>query len=85
MVGGLVLNKTGLDDIFPENIIMFIATHPQHRQKGVARKMVRTAKEFTNGEIAIHIKPNNPFSGFLSKSGFSDSLLQLKLSDLRPE
>jgi [ribosomal protein S18]-alanine N-acetyltransferase len=79
IVGGLVLNKTGLDEIYPENIIMYIATETSYRMNGIARKMIQLAREFSNGGITIYIHPNNPNSQFLSKSGFNNSMLQMKL------
>ncbi len=80
IVGALVINKTGLEEFYPENIIMFIATEQNYRLKGIAKKMIGLGREFTNGGITIYIHPNNPNSQFLSKTGFNNRMVQMELA-----
>ena len=79
IIGALVLNKTGMDDIFPENLLVYLATDIKFRNKGIAREMIKLCKQITKGKIVIHIPPNNPYSDFLHKNGFNNRSLQMSL------
>ena len=80
IVGALVINKTGFEDILPANMIMYITTHQLHRRQGIARSMVEQARRFTNGNIATHVLPNNTSQAFFSQTGFNSKVLEMMLS-----
>nr|NQU90794.1 GNAT family N-acetyltransferase [Bacteroidota bacterium] len=39
--GVVVVNQTGMKDYIPENILVYIATHKNHRGKGIGKKLMQ--------------------------------------------
>ncbi|MCF8374464.1 MAG: GNAT family N-acetyltransferase [Bacteroidales bacterium] len=80
IVGTLVLNKTGYDDILPANMLMYIATHHDFRRQGIARNMIKQAKRFSNGNIATHVLDNNHSTDFFAHNGFNSRVIEMRLT-----
>lgn len=80
IVGTLVLNKTGYDEILPANILMYIATHQDFRRQGIARNLIKQAKRFSNGNIATHVLENNHSTDFFAHNGFNSRVIEMRLT-----
>lgn len=80
IVGTLVLNKTGYEEILPANMLMYIATHHNFRRQGIAKQMIKKARGFSRGNIATHIQPNNRNKDFFKSTGFNNKVLEMRLS-----
>ena len=79
IVSAVVINKTGMKDYIPENILVYIATHNQHRGKGIGKKVMNKAIDFADGNIALHVEPNNPAIKLYEKLGFTNKYLEMRL------
>ncbi|MCB0690445.1 MAG: GNAT family N-acetyltransferase [Saprospiraceae bacterium] len=79
IVGATVVNKTGMDGYIPENILVYIAIHKDFRGKGIGKKLMSKAIEMSNGDIALHVEPDNPAKILYEKLGFKNKYLEMRL------
>jgi len=79
IIGAVVLNKTGMTDYIPENILVYIAINKDYRGKGIGKKMMEYAIEITDGNIALHCEPDNPAFHLYEKLGFKSKYLEMRL------
>lgn len=79
IVGAVVINKTGMSGYIPENILVYIAVDTSQRGKGVGKKLMTTAIELANGDIALHVEADNPARKLYEKLGFTNKYLEMRL------
>ncbi|MEQ9306541.1 MAG: GNAT family N-acetyltransferase [Marinoscillum sp.] len=79
IVGAVVVNKTGMDGYIPENILVYIAAHREKRGKGYGKAMMQKAIESAEGNIALHVEPDNPARHLYEKLGFTNKYLEMRL------
>ena len=79
IVGTTVINQTGMGGYIPENILVYIATHNEHRGKGLGKKLMQKAIEHTKGDIALHVEADNPAKYLYEKMGFTNPYLEMRL------
>lgn len=79
LLGASVVNKTGMTGYIPENILVYIATHNEHRGKGVASALMNTIIEKADGNIALHVEHDNPAKALYEKFGFTNKYLEMRL------
>lgn len=77
--GVVVLNQTGMKDYIPENILVYIATHKKHRGKGIGKFLMQQTIELSEGNIALHVEPDNPARFLYEKVGFSSKYVEMRL------
>ena len=80
IICAVVVNQTGMEGYIPENILVYIATHQDHRGKGVGKAMMKEAIKLTKGNIALHVEPNNPAKFLYEKLGFNNKYLEMRLT-----
>jgi len=78
-IGAVVINKTGMDEYIPENILVYIATHKDHRGKGLGKKLMQYAIDNCKGDIALHVEKDNPAKFLYEKLGFTNPYLEMRL------
>ncbi|MDA3885131.1 MAG: GNAT family N-acetyltransferase [Candidatus Delongbacteria bacterium] len=76
--GVVVLNKTGMKDYIPENILVYIATHKDMRGKGIGKFLMKKSIELTDGNIALHVEPENPARFLYEKVGFTSKYIEMR-------
>ncbi|NRT12439.1 GNAT family N-acetyltransferase [Flavobacterium sp. 14A] len=79
IVGVVILNNTGMKDFIPENILVYIAVDNSQRGKGYGKKLMQKAIDTAEGNIALHVEPNNPAKGLYEKLGFTNKYLEMRL------
>lgn len=79
LVGAVVVNKTGMKGYIPENILVYIATHNGYRGKGIGKELMKAAIDAAEGDIALHVEPNNPAKFLYEKLGFTNKYLEMRL------
>ncbi len=79
IVAACVVNKTGMDEYIPENILVYIATHEEYRGKGVGKKLMQYVIDNTKGDIALHVEKDNPAKFLYEKLGFTNPYLEMRL------
>lgn len=79
IVGAVIINRTGMKDYIPENILVYIATDATKRGQGIGRKLMEKAIEGAEGNIALHVEPDNPAKILYEKLGFTNKYLEMRL------
>ncbi|MHA7842464.1 MAG: GNAT family N-acetyltransferase [Winogradskyella sp.] len=79
IIGAVIINQTGMDEYIPENILVYIATHQEHRGKGLGRKLMQYAIDNCKGDIALHVEKDNPAKVLYEKLGFTNPYLEMRL------
>lgn len=79
IIGAVVINRTGMEEYIPENILVYIATHKDHRGKGVGKKLMQYAIDNCKGDIALHVEKDNPAKFLYEKMGFTNPYLEMRL------
>ncbi len=78
ITGAVVVNQTGMKDYIPENILVYIAVHKDHRGKGIGKILMSKAIDFADGNIALHVEPENPARYLYEKVGFSSKYIEMR-------
>lgn len=74
----VIVNQTGMRGYIPENILVYIATHKDFRGKGIGKKLMLKAIEIADGNIALHVEPDNPAKYLYEKIGFTNKYLEMR-------
>jgi len=77
--GVVVINHTGMGGYIPENILVYIAIHKNHRGEGLGKKIMSKAIEYAKGDIALHVEADNPAKHLYTKLGFTNPYLEMRL------
>ncbi len=78
ITGVVVINFTGMQEYIPENILVYIATHKDHRGKGIGKELMEAAKDSVKGDIALHVEADNPAVKLYEKVGFTKPYLEMR-------
>lgn len=76
--GAVVVNQTGMKDYIPENILVYIATHKKHRGQGIGKILIQETIKLAEGNIALHVEPENPARFLYEKYGFSSKYIEMR-------
>ncbi len=79
IVGAVIVNRTGMEGYIPENILVYIAMHKDYRGHGIGKKLMLEAINNADGDIALHVEPNNPAKILYEKLGFTNKYLEMRL------
>ena len=77
--GAVIVNQTGMGGYIPENILVYIATHKEHRGEGLGKKLMTAAIANTKDDVALHVEANNPAKMLYEKFGFTNPYLEMRL------
>jgi ribosomal-protein-alanine N-acetyltransferase len=79
LMGAVVMNQTGMGGYIPENILVYIATHKNHRGEGLGKKLMNKAIQYAKGDVALHVEAENPAKHLYEKLGFENPYLEMRL------
>ncbi len=78
IVGAVVLNQTGMNGYIPENILVYIAVHHDYRGRKLGKELMNKTVEICQGNIALHVEPDNPAKFLYEKIGFTNKYLEMR-------
>lgn len=78
LVGAVVINRTGMEGYIPENILVYIATHSEQRGKGIGKELMQRVMAMADGDIALHVEPDNPAKRLYDRLGFTNKYLEMR-------
>jgi len=76
--GVVIVNRTGMSGYIPDNILVYIATHRDYRGKGLGKILMDKALGLADGDIALHVEPDNPARYLYEKKGFTNKYLEMR-------
>lgn len=80
IVGGVVVNDTGMAGYIPEHVLVYIVTHKNHRGQGIGTKLMKRTKEECAGNIALHVEYDNPAVTLYKNAGFTSKYMEMRCS-----
>lgn len=80
IAGAVIINETGMGGYIPENILVYIAVDAAQRGKGVGKKLMEAACARAEGDVALHVEPENPAKFLYEKIGFTNKYLEMRLA-----
>lgn len=79
IIGAVVMNRTGMSGYIPENILVYIAMDSAYRGQGIGKELMKKAIDHADGDIALHVEPENPAKFLYEKLGFTNKYLEMRL------
>lgn len=76
--GVVVVNRTGMQGYIPENILVYIATHNEMRGQGIGKHLMKETIKHAEGDIALHVEPDNPAGFLYEKVGFTSKYKEMR-------
>ncbi len=74
----MIINKTGMAGYIPENILVYIAVHKDYRGKGLGKDLMLKTFDKADGDIKLHVEPENPARFLYEKLGFTSKYLEMR-------
>lgn len=84
LIGVVVVNRTGMKGYIPENILVYIATHSEQRGKGIGKALMERVLEAVDGDMALHVEPDNPAKRLYDRLGFTNKYLEMRYKKPSP-
>ncbi len=78
LIGELVMNKTGMEEYIPENILVYVAVDGTIRGKGFGRQIVEKAIEIADGDVKLHVDFDNPAKKLYERIGFTTKYAEMR-------
>lgn len=79
LAGIVLMNNTGMEGYIPENILVYIAVNRKFRGKGLGKELIKKVMDLTDGDIKLHVEPQNPARFLYEKVGFENKYLEYRL------
>ncbi len=79
VLGAVIINNTGMSGYIPENILVYIAVRGNQRGRGIGKALMKRIIDATDGDIALHVEPDNPARNLYEKYGFTNKYLEMRL------
>ncbi|MFG6687673.1 GNAT family N-acetyltransferase [Mariniflexile sp. HNIBRBA6329] len=79
IIGATVVNRTGMNEYIPENILVYIAVKKEFREKGIAKALINHTIKYCDGDISTHIHKDNPVIKLFEKQGFKPRNIEMRL------
>jgi len=78
LVGGLIMNNTGMSGYIPENILVYVAVDASYRGKGFGGQIVKEAFKQAKGKIKLHVEYDNPAKRLYERLGFTTKYAEMR-------
>lgn len=81
LVGGVIINKTGMGGYIPENILVYIAVDASLRGKGIGSQLINKVFDLADGDIKLHVEHNNPAKHLYERLGFAHKYAEMRFEN----
>lgn len=78
LVGGLIMNKTGMGDYIPDWILVYVAVDSAYRGKGFGKQIIEKAFVSCEGRIKLHVEYDNPAKRLYERMGFTTKYAEMR-------
>lgn len=80
VLGVLVINKTGMNEYIPENILVYLVVNSDDDDHGIREKLINYAITYCKGDIALYINKKSPELGWFEEKGFISRNIEMRLT-----
>ena len=80
VLGALVINKTGMNEYIPENILVYLVVNTEFDEHSIREKLINYAINYCKGDIALYINKENPELGWFEEKGFKSRNIEMRLT-----
>ena len=78
LVGALIMNFSGMSEYIPENVLVYVAVHRDHRGKGYGGQIVKRSFELCEGDVKLHVEYDNPAKRLYERIGFTNKYAEMR-------
>lgn len=78
LCGELIMNKTGMSEFIPENILVYIAVNSNFRNKGIGRQIAERGIKEAEGNVKLHVEYENPAKKLYERIGFTTKYAEMR-------
>ncbi|WP_111309084.1 GNAT family N-acetyltransferase [Confluentibacter sediminis] len=78
--GVLVINKTGMNEYIPENILVYLVINEKYSEDGIKERLINYAINYCKGDIALYINKESPELPWFEKKGFKTRNIEMRLT-----
>ncbi|MFO7865117.1 MAG: GNAT family N-acetyltransferase [Salinivirgaceae bacterium] len=78
LVGGLIMNNTGMSGYIPENILVYVAVDASYRGKGFGGQIVKESFKQAKGKVKLHVEYDNPAKRLYERLGFISKYAEMR-------
>lgn len=83
LVGGLIMNRTGMSGYIPDNILVYVAVDAQYRGKGFGGSIVKKSFEVAEGDVKLHVEYDNPAKRLYERLGFTNKYAEMRYNNTK--
>lgn len=76
--GVVFLTKTHMGLFVPEYLLVYIATDPNCRGKGIGKNLMKLVTSTVNAPVALHVEHDNPAKKLYEKVGFTNKYTEMR-------
>lgn len=80
ILGVLVINKTGMNEYIPENILVYLVVNANYDEDGIKEKLINYTTNYCKGDIALYINKESPELGWFKEKGFKSRNIEMRLT-----
>ncbi len=82
IVAAMVVNQTGMEGYNSKYIIVYLVLHEKYQDDDqFFQELLKKAIHYANGDVAIHVRPDNSNLKLYQKLGFKTEFLELRLNE----
>ena len=78
LVGGLIMNDTGMSEYVPEHLLVYVAVSGEYRNRGYGARIVERAFELCGGNVALHVEYENPAKRLYERLGMRTKYAEMR-------
>ena len=78
LIGGLIMNRTGMSGYIPDWILVYVAVDPSCRGKGYGRDIIEHALKKCEGDVKLHVEYDNPAKRLYERIGFNSKYAEMR-------
>ncbi|MBU0498291.1 MAG: GNAT family N-acetyltransferase [Candidatus Thermoplasmatota archaeon] len=79
LIGGAVVNDSGMSGYIPNHILVYIVVHAKYRGEGLGKTILKKVIDECPGDIALHVEYNNiPAMNLYENVGFNSKYAEMR-------
>jgi GNAT superfamily N-acetyltransferase len=78
LVGGLIMNRTGMENYIPGWVLVYVAVDASCRGKGFGRQIIEEAFTYCDGDVKLHVEYDNPAKRLYERIGFESKYAEMR-------